>query len=196
MQAYAGNIQHIADYDRRAAATAKVRNSVAAVVKVAAQQGIRFEIVTGAGTGSHDLDATGGVFTELQVGSYVFMDAEYAQVLAPDTGQPPFEIALFVQTAVVSVNHAEWVTVDGGTKCFSTDSGVPIVARGTDATSRYAFFGDEHGKLIPAGPRPDLGARIEFVTPHCDPTAHLHDIYHVVDGDTLVALWPIDARGR
>jgi len=196
LQAYAGNLQHIVERDRRSAAAAGLRETVAGIVAAARRQGLHFEIVTGAGTGTHDLDAQENAFTELQAGSYVFMDAEYAQVLASGGQASPFEVSLFVQTAVVSTNAAEWVTVDGGTKCFSTDSGVPLVAQGADAASRYAFFGDEHGKLMFAGPRPALGARIEFVTPHCDPTVNLHDAYHVVEGDTLVAIWPVDARGK
>jgi 3-hydroxy-D-aspartate aldolase len=212
LQSYAGNLQHIVARGERSAAAAGLRETVAGIVAAAAglretvagivaaakRQGLNFEIVTGAGTGTHDLDAQENAFTELQAGSYVFMDAEYTQVLASD-GQPsPFELSLFVQTAVVSTNAADWVTVDGGTKCFSTDSGVPLVARGADAATRYAFFGDEHGKLLlpPQAARPALGARVEFVTPHCDPTVNLHDAYHVVDGGTLVAIWPVDARGR
>lgn len=196
LQAYAGNLQHIVDRDQRSAAAAGLRETVARIVAQARQEGIHFEIVTGAGTGTHDLDVQRDAFTELQAGSYVFMDAEYTEVLGAP-GQPsPFEVSLFVQTAVVSANAADWVTVDGGTKCFATDAGVPLVARGVDPASRYAFFGDEHGKLLFAGARPSLGERVEFVTPHCDPTVNLHDAYHVVDGDTLVAIWPVDARGR
>jgi 3-hydroxy-D-aspartate aldolase len=196
LQAYAGNLQHIVAREERSAAAAALRETVAGIVAAARRKGFNFEIVTGAGTGTHDLDAEQNAFTELQAGSYVFMDAEYAQVLATGTEPSPFEVALFVQTAVVSTNAAEWVTVDGGSKCFATDSGVPLVARGTDPASRYAFFGDEHGKLMPAGPRPALGTRIEFVTPHCDPTVNLHDVYHVVEGGALVAIWPVDARGK
>lgn len=197
LQAYAGNLQHIVERDKRSAAAAGLRETVAGIVAAAKAQGIGFEIVTGAGTGTHDLDSQENAFTELQAGSYVFMDAEYSRVLA-NGGQPsPFEVSLRVQTAVVSTNAADWVTVDGGSKCFSTDAGVPLVADGVDPASRYAFFGDEHGKLmLPAGPRPALGARVEFVTPHCDPTVNLHDSYHVVEGDTLVAIWPVDARGK
>ena len=63
--------------------------------------------------------------------------------------------------------------------------------------SKYGFFGDEHGKLVvDAAQRPPLGARVEFVTPHCDPTVNLYDRYHVVDGDMLVDIWLIEARGR
>ena len=196
LQSYAGNLQHIVARDQRSAAASGLRETVAGIVAAARRQGLNFEIVTGAGTGTHDLDSQENAFTELQAGSYVFMDAEYTQVLSSD-GQPsPFEVSLFVQTAVVSTNAADWVTVDGGTK-GSTDSGAPLVARGVDPASRYAFFGDEHGKLmLPGGPRPALGARVEFVTPHCDPTVNLYDAYHVVDGGTLLAIWPVDARGK
>lgn len=196
LQAYAGNLQHITERTRRGVAAAEVRATVAKIVAAAAQRELQFDIVTGAGTGTYDIDSEDHVFTELQTGSYVFMDAEYAQVLTEGANASPFEIALFVQAAVVSINNPDWVTVDGGTKSFATDGGVPIVACGADAASRYAFFGDEHGKLIAVGPRPDLGARIEFVTPHCDPTVNLHDVYHVVDGDTLIDIWKIDARGK
>jgi len=197
LQAYAGNIQHIEDRAQRAAAAATVQASIRQVIDACAQEDIHFGIVTGAGTGSHDLDAQAAVFTELQAGSYVFLDGEYSRVLAGFAQRAPFEIALFVQTAVVSVNHPDWVTVDGGTKVFATDSGLPVVAHGARPDSRYGFAGDEHGKLTgPPGERPELGARIEFVTPHCDPTVNLHGAYHVVRGDTLVDIWPVDARGR
>ena len=75
---------------------------------------------------------------------------------------------------------------------------MPEVARGAPPGSQYRFFGDEHGKLIlPEGaPRPPLGAMIECVTPHCDPTVNLHDFYHLVRGNTLVDIWPVDARGK
>jgi len=200
LQSYAGNLQHIVAREERSAAAAGLRETVAGIVAAARRQGLNFDIVTGAGTGTHDLDSQENAFTELQAGSYVFMDAEYSRVLANGDQPSPFETSLFVQTAVVSTNAADWVTVDGGTKCFSTDSGVPLVAKGADAASRYAFFGDEHGKLMPPpgsqAPKPTLGTRVEFVTPHCDPTVNLHDAYHVVEGGTLVAIWPVDARGR
>lgn len=197
LQAYAGNIQHIDDQAQRAAAAAAVRASIRHVIDVAAQADFHFEIVTGAGTGSHAFDAQERVFTELQAGSYVFMDGEYSRVLANAEQAAPFDIALFVQAAVVSVNHPDCVTVDAGTKVFATDSGLPVVANGERPGSHYVFAGDEHGKLVgPMAERPELGERLEFVTSHCDPTVNLHDVYHVVQGDTLVGIWPVDARGR
>jgi len=155
-------------------------------------------IVTGGGTGTFDLDPERQIFTELQVGSYIFMDVQYLQALADGRNAPPFETSLFVATAVVSVNAPGYVTTDAGLKCFATDGPAPELASGAPAGSRYEFFGDEHGKLVlpPGAMRPALGARIECVTPHCDPTVNLHDFYHLVRGDTLVEIWPVDARGK
>lgn len=195
LQAYAGHIQHVPDRDARARAAAEVQAQVARVIRVAERDGLRFAIVTGGGTGTHDLDAASGLFTELQPGSYVFMDAEYRGVVAGDDDFPPFDVSLTVQTTVVSANQRDWVTVDGGTKCFATDAGAPVVARGAGGAAGYRFFGDEHGRLVHDGPPPPLGARVEFVAPHCDPTVNLHNFFHVVDGDRLVDIWPIDARG-
>jgi 3-hydroxy-D-aspartate aldolase len=196
MQAYAGNLQHIPERAERAAAAAALRATIAHLAEAARGQGTPLEIVSGAGTGTHDLDPEGKVFTELQAGSYVFMDVDYRNALADGLNSPPFEVSLLVQTAVVSVNAPDWVTTDGGIKCFATDGPLPEVASGIDPASRYQLAGDEHGRLFPVGPRPALGARIELVTPHCDPTVNLHDVYHVMEGDTLVALWPVDGRGK
>jgi D-serine deaminase-like pyridoxal phosphate-dependent protein len=125
------------------------------------------------------------------------MDSEYSQVLATTAQPAPFDIALFVQTSVVSVNHPDWVTVDGGTKAFATDGESPVVADEAWAGCRYVFAGNEHGKLmVPLDQRPALGERVEFLPPHCDPTVNLHNVYHVVSGNTLVDIWPVDARGR
>jgi D-serine deaminase-like pyridoxal phosphate-dependent protein len=168
------------------------------VVQKVRDAGIAVEIITGAGTGTHDLDGEDSVFTELQVGSYVFMDVDYHRALIDGANAPPFETALLVSTAVVSRNASGYVTTDAGLKCFATDGPPPEVAAGAPPGSRYQFFGDEHGKLIlPDGAaKPPLGARIECVTPHCDPTVNLHDAYHVVRGDTLVDIWRVDARGK
>jgi len=197
VQAYSGNLQHVpVRAERRTRSLAQAR-LVGAMIERLRRAGIEVPIVTGGGTGTFDLDPEAHVFTELQVGSYVFMDVDYLRAMADGRNAPPFETALFVATAVVSVNAKDYVTTDAGLKCFATDGPVPVPAAGASPGSRYEFFGDEHGRLIvpPGAPRPELGARIECVSPHCDPTVNLHDRFHVVRGDTLVDIWPVDARG-
>jgi D-serine deaminase-like pyridoxal phosphate-dependent protein len=198
IQSYSGNLQHIpVRAERRAKALAQLERLRGIVARLR-DAGIDVPIVTGAGTGTFDLDPEARVFTELQVGSYVFMDVDYLRALADGCNRPPFETALFVATAVVSVNAPGYLTTDGGLKCFATDGPAPEVASGAPPGSRYEFFGDEHGKLVlpPGAPRPPLGAIIECVTPHCDPTVNLYDGYHVVRGETVVDIWPVDARGK
>ena len=196
MQHYSGHLQHVADRAERTALARTQRQGLASLVARGRAEGLPLDIVTGVGTGTYDLDSDDGVFTEMQTGSYIFMDVDYFQALEDGLNAPPFEPSLLVQTSVVSANAEHWVTVDGGFKCFATDGPKPVIHAGADRAGRYEFFGDEHGRLLFAGSRPLLGDRVEFVVPHCDPTVNLHDTYHVVDGDTLVALWPVAARGR
>ncbi|HJT07204.1 MAG TPA: DSD1 family PLP-dependent enzyme, partial [Stellaceae bacterium] len=198
IQSYSGNLQHIpVRAERRAKALAQLECLRGMVARLR-DAGIEVPIVSGAGTGTFDLDPEARIFTELQVGSYVFMDVDYLRALKDGRNAPPFDTALFVATAVVSGNAPGYVTTDAGLKCFATDGPTPEVASGAPPGSRYEFFGDEHGKLIlpPGASRLPLGAIIECVTPHCDPTVNLHDVYHVVSGDTLVDIWPVDARGK
>lgn len=193
LQAYAGNIQHVEDRTDRAARAAALREAVVRIVAAAAEQGLRFDIVSGAGTGTHDMDMA--PFTELQPGSYLLGDAQYDPVLLNGIPTSPFEIALFAQASVVSVNAPDYVTLDTGVKSLATDGPLPLIARGIQGDATYAFFGDEHGRLY-APLRPALGGKVELIVPHCDPTINLHDWLHVVDGDRLVAIWAIDARGH
>ncbi|HWG80229.1 MAG TPA: DSD1 family PLP-dependent enzyme [Stellaceae bacterium] len=198
IQSYSGNLQHIAARaERRAKALAQLERLRGMVARLR-DASIEVPIVTGAGTGTFDLDPEARVFTELQVGSYVFMDVDYLRALKDGRNAPPFDTALFVATAVVSGNAPGYVTTDAGLKCFATDGPTPEIASGAPPGSRYEFFGDEHGKLTlpPGATKLPLGTIVECVTPHCDPTANLHDFYHVVSGDTLVDIWPIDARGK
>jgi 3-hydroxy-D-aspartate aldolase len=198
IQSYSGNLQHIPSRDERRSRALAQLDRLRGMVARLRDGGIEVPIVSGAGTGTFDLDPAARVFTELQVGSYVFMDVDYLRALKDGRNTPPFETALFVAAAVVSANAPGYVTTDGGLKSFATDGPEPDVARGAPPGSRYEFFGDEHGKLVLAAgaPRPALGTVIECVTPHCDPTVNLHDFYHVVSGDTLLDIWPVDARGK
>lgn len=197
VQSYAGHVQHIENFAARRQASADnlavLRESLEALASDGPQPGI----VTGAGTGTHDIDAEMGLFTELQVGSYAVMDVEYLDV-EPGGEAWRFEPALFVRARVVSANHVGSATIDAGLKCFATDGPKPTFAQGTPVGASYEYFGDEHGRVVFAGANERLlpGDAVECVVPHCDPTVNLYDVYHCVRGDTLVDIWPVDARGR
>jgi D-serine deaminase-like pyridoxal phosphate-dependent protein len=197
VQAYAGHLQHIPELAERQRQGALEDAKVREVLDGLAGDGIEVPRVTGAGTGSHAIDAARGLFNELQCGSYIFLDVDYMRVALRADGTEPFRPSLLVRTAVISANAEGHVTTDAGLKAFATDGPRPVIARGAPAGAEYFFFGDEHGRveLEDAPRRLPVGTALECLVPHCDPTVNLHNVYHVVQGDALIDIWPIDARG-
>jgi D-serine deaminase-like pyridoxal phosphate-dependent protein len=198
VQMYCGMQQHIASFAERDAVIRDRMQYLASVIAQLAADGARPEIVTGAGTGTHRIDAAIGLYTEWQVGSYLFMDRQYTDCDLTGDGQSPFEYALFVDARVVSCNAPGMATIDAGFKAFATDGGLPVIVAGAPPGATYRFMGDEHGAVVdPAGRHAwRLGDLVRLVVPHCDPTVNLYDSYHVFAGDTLEAIWPVSARGR
>ncbi|HEV7341461.1 MAG TPA: DSD1 family PLP-dependent enzyme [Sphingopyxis sp.] len=199
VQFYCGSQQHIESYADRRAAIVERTGYLQSVIAALADAGFAPEIITGSGTGTHRMDLDLRVFTELQAGSYVFMDKQYLDCdLTGEESEPPFEVSLSVDARVVSANHSGLVTIDAGYKSLSTDGGVAVVQRGAPDAAFFAFMGDEHAALIAPGIGVQLapGDPVSLTVPHCDPTVNLYDSYHVVAGETLVDIWPVSARGR
>jgi 3-hydroxy-D-aspartate aldolase len=195
IQAYAGHLQHVEDYNERKGLVQAQNTRIKELCKHLETISMPPEIITGGGTGTFDIDFKEGVYTELQVGSYLFMDVEYAKVSLQREAACPFKPSLFVLTTVISVNDGAYIT-DGGWKAFATDGPEPQVFSGASPKTTYQFMGDEHGKLTPpAGFDFLLGEMVECLTPHCDPTVNLYDVYYCVRGDTVVDIWRINARG-
>jgi D-serine deaminase-like pyridoxal phosphate-dependent protein len=193
VQGYGGHWQHIPGFQNRCDAVKIGMEILSAVVDALRAAGHRVGVVTGGGTGTVAADLHLSVLNELQPGSYVFMDAEYSDALGGDD-DGAFQTSLWVSGQVVSANADAIVTVDAGLKAFATDGPMPRPAGARFAKSTYGFFGDEHGALTrPAGAPVSLGERVEFTTPHCDPTVDRYDAYHVVRGDRLVDIVPIEA---
>jgi D-serine deaminase-like pyridoxal phosphate-dependent protein len=194
LQAYHGRAQHIRSMNERKAlidyAAAAVRNTKELLKK----HGIECPVTTGAGSGTYMLEVESGAWNEIQPGSYVFMDADYArnEWRAP---LPRFEHALFVLTAVMSRPGPDRAIVDAGLKASSVDSGMPTVWDRSGLN--YVQASDEHGKIeIAAGAAaPALGEKLLLVPGHCDPTVNLYDWYVCIRAGVVEALWPISARG-
>jgi 3-hydroxy-D-aspartate aldolase len=195
VQYYCGVQQHIGSYaDRRAAIedrTAYLRSVLGALQNA----GHAPDVISGGGTGTHSIDGDLGVLTELQAGSYVFMDRQYNDCDLTGDRAAPFETALFVDARVISANHASMATIDAGFKALSTDGGSPQVMDGAPPTAVFVFMGDEHGALIAPDHTFRLGDLVTLAVPHCDPTVNLYDAYHVVKDGALIDIWPITARG-
>ena len=200
LQAYHGRAQHLRSVAEREAAIRHATALVHAARAAITSAGIACPLVSGAGTGSFVHEAASGVYGELQAGSYVFMDADYAvNVAAPNA--PRFGHALFVKSQVMS-RGASHAVVDAGHKSHAIDSGMPRVwADGMLSPLKCDNGGDEHGILLAPGGAalPALGDTVWLVPGHCDPTVNLHEHYIAVRGGLarghVEAVWPVDARG-
>jgi D-serine deaminase-like pyridoxal phosphate-dependent protein len=189
LQAYHGRAQHMRTMEERQAAIEGAAQHVAEMKRLLAKAGIDCPVVTGAGSGTYMLEVEAG-WDEIQVGSYAFMDVDYAknEQAAP---MPRFQHALFVLATVMS-RAPDRAIVDAGLKASSVDSGLPTVWHRPGLA--YVGASDEHGKLE-GKDLPRLGDKLLLVPGHCDPTVNLYDWYVCVRKGIVEALWPITARG-
>jgi len=201
LQAYHGKAQHLRSAQVRREAIAKAADAVRLTRRLIEAQGVAVGLVTGAGTGCLVLEAASGVYGELQAGSFMFMDADYA-LNERDPAQPQFEHALFVKTQIIST-HSGHAVCDAGHKSHAIDSGMPLVhALKPDSALEYFNGGDEHGILRPAAGStrlPGLGRMLWLIPGHCDPTVNLHDVMIGVSGGlhsgVVQRIFKVDARG-
>jgi 3-hydroxy-D-aspartate aldolase len=196
IQAYYGHLQHVQTLAERLEKVRERWTRLASFTDALKAAGMAPEIISGSGTGTHHLDLEHGPFTEIQAGSYLFMDKQYGAVELAPSGSP-FKTSLTIAGRVVSTVQPDRVIVDAGFKAMATDAGPALIASGAPVDATYQFMGDEHGgiRLAEGAARPKLGDLVHLVAPHCDPTVNLHDRYHVVQGERLVDIWPIEARG-
>ncbi len=197
VQAYYGQLQGVQSHADRQARVKEQWQVIARYLAAFADAGLKLDIISGGGTGTHALDLGDSPFTEIQAGSYVFMDSQYDKVELTPTAEQRFVTALTVAARIVSVEQPRRAIADAGFKAMATDQGAPVIWRGVSGPATCRFMGDEHSAIDVAddGSRPALGALVEFQAPHCDPTVNLYDVFHVVEDGRLVALWPITGRG-
>ena len=198
LQAYHGGAQHRRDPGERAQAIAEAAWAAALTRERLQAAGFPVPLITGAGTGTFTLETASHVWGELQAGSYLFMDADYARNEAAPQA-PVFEHALFVKTQVMS-RGSQHAVCDAGHKSHAIDSGLPAVW--SPPGLLFANGGDEHGLLRaahPGTPLPALGDTVWLVPGHCDPTVNLHDFMLGVRGGLasgqVERVIRVDARG-
>jgi D-serine deaminase-like pyridoxal phosphate-dependent protein len=156
------------------------------VVDVLAAAGFDSPVVSAGGTGTFDITGRNPRVTELQAGSYVFMDAFHGSLV------PDFGIALTVLATVIS-RHGDLVILDVGRKAIGSDLTMP---RLVDDVGELVYLNEEHAG-VRVGPDAGLGVgdRIELVTGYGPTTVNLYDAYHVVSDGLVVDVWPVPARG-
>lgn len=196
LQAYHGTAQHLATWEERRAAIERAAGIVGATAEALRGAGLDCALISGAGTGTFRMEGESGLWNELQAGSYLFMDTEYARIGGAGGGRyDEFEHSLFVLATVMSTPTADRAIVDAGLKSYSAEKGFPWVhgRPGLEVTG----VSDEHGRIRvgPDASRLRLGDRVMLIPGHCDPTINLHDWYVGVRNGRVETLWPITARG-
>jgi D-serine deaminase-like pyridoxal phosphate-dependent protein len=197
LQAYHGGVQHVRCWAERRDAARGAADRTSAFVKALEAEGQRCEVVTGGGTGTVEFDVASGVYTEVQPGSYIFLDGDYGSNEWAGVAAPRH--SLLIATTIMSATHAGRAVCDVGLKGVAVDSGMPRLGS-KDTLLRYLAANDEHGILeTEAGAASAsaslLGKRLLLIPGHCDPTANLYDEYVCFRGNHVVAIWAIDARG-
>ena len=197
IQSYDGAAAHTTPFEARRARSSGSMKQAVGTRRMIEREGLACPLVTGGSTGTFLIDSEIDGVTEIQPGSFVFMDAEYAGIGGPDGADyREFGQALTVVATVISRRPGVAI-VDAGYKAFATDRPFTPAPIGLPGVT-YAWAGDEHGRLdlTHSDCDPRVGDRIEFVPPHCDPTVNLYDVIHALRGDTIEAVWPIAARGK
>lgn len=183
---YEGWVVMEPDRTRRAQqAEAAIGRLVARVEKLE-QAGFTMEILSAGGTNTYDMTGAIPRVTELQAGSYALMDAAYAPLT------PTFKPALTIIATVIS-RHETTAVLDCGTKVVAVDLAPPVPM---DSCGKVREVHEEHILLDVAADHPlHFGDRVELVVGYCGGTTNLHDVYHVVEQDRVVDIWPILSRG-
>jgi D-serine deaminase-like pyridoxal phosphate-dependent protein len=199
IQAYAGQVQHIRSYDQRKISSHQCLQEAVDIFRQLQSSVPNCSIFSASGTGTFDIDLAIPEISELQVGSYVCMDAEYLEIESKENSSrfESFYPALRLLTTVISANHDNFVTVDAGLKSLYRDGGKPQVIIPEKAGLQYEWFGDEYG-LITCSDKsklPTIGTVLELVTSHCDPTINLFDRYFLTQEENVIGTWEIDLRG-
>ena len=197
IQAYAGHASHVIGWEQRRSVSLAAMQKAVDTRRLFEAKGLACPLLTGGSTGTYNIDSAIDGMTELQPGSFVFMDVDYNRIGGQD-GEvyQDFRNALSVLTTVVSKPQDDYAIVDGGFKAFSTDK--PFGPRSKSMPElAWAWGGDEHGKISLAGkPVPvNVGDRMDFVIPHCDPSVNLYDRMWCLRAGNVEAVWPITARG-
>ena len=197
LQAYAGHLMHVKGHGKRNARSQETLAKCLETKALVEKNGFDVSVFTGGGTGTFDIDSEIEGMTDIQCGSYPFMDAQYRDIGDRD-GEvfDYFEPSLYVLVTAISQPVENMITVDGGYKAFASDHKAPAFSE--DVGLVYHWGGDEHGicQIVKDDANVKLGDKIPLMAPHCDPTVNLYDYFHPHRNAQVEEIWPIPARGH
>ena len=196
---YDGGAQHVTGFaDRRRRALGSLEAAAETAVQMT-RAGLDTGIFSGGGTGTYNIDHETSGLTDVQVGSYVFMDAQYLAIGGAEDPEvyTDFETALTVLTTVLNAQYAGRATTDAGAKANTINRPWPVIAGETGMT--YTAGSDEFGTIryeANASRVYAVGDKLDLIVSHCDPVVNLYDQLYGVRGDTVEVVWPIAGRGK
>jgi D-serine deaminase-like pyridoxal phosphate-dependent protein len=190
VQGYEGHLQHVHGREERKEKCLEAMSLLVENAEAMREAGHNIEVVTGGGTGTAEFCVTVPGVTEVQPGSFLFMDTDYRNAVGSF-----YKHSLFILATVLSKQGERIVTIDAGLKSLTTDSGF---AECKTEGYTYGVLGDEHGSLSWEDEKLELkiGDRVEMVPSHIDPTINLHDFYYAHRDGIIEEIWPVDARGK
>ncbi len=198
MLCYDGGSQHVQGFEARRQTLERLAPAVESYREME-RSGLNVEIFSGGGTGTYNIDHENAGFTDVQAGSYVFMDAQYLAIggEADSEVYTDFEPSLTILTTVLNSQYEGRATTDAGAKACTINQPWPIVKG--ESGMAYRSGSDEFGTLVyEEGPSRTyrVGEKLELIVSHCDPVVNLYDDLHAVRGDRVEAVWRIAARGK
>ena len=196
---YDGGSQHVKGFEARRAQTLERLAAAAETRERMQRSGLSTEIFSGGGTGTYNIDHQTPGFTDVQVGSYVFMDAQYLDIGGADDPHvyTDFQPALTILTTVLNAQYAGRATTDAGAKACTINRPWSRVKGETGMS--YTSGSDEFGTLRyedDASRTYAVGDKLELIVSHCDPVVNLYDQMYAVRNGIVEAVWAVAARGR
>ncbi|RAR08351.1 alanine racemase domain protein [Stemphylium lycopersici] len=191
VQGYEGHLQHVHGLEERKKLCLESMTILVDTAEALRKEGHGIHVVTTGGTGTAVFCASVPGVTEVQPGSFLFMDTDYRNAV----GSHNFSQSLTILATVISKQGDNVITIDTGLKSLTTDSGL---AECKTPGYTYGVLGDEHGSLMwEEGMAKELriGDRVEMVPSHIDPTVNLHDVYYAHRKGVIEEIWPVDTRG-
>jgi 3-hydroxy-D-aspartate aldolase len=198
MLCYDAAAQHVVGFETRKAQTLERMVQATDTFELMQRSGLNTEIFSGGGTGTYNIDHDTKGMTDVQVGSYVFMDAQYISIGGEEDAEvySDFATSLTVMTTVLNDQYEGRATSDAGAKACTINQPWPIIKDESGMT--YRSGSDEFG-TITYGDDPSrnykVGDKLEVIVSHCDPVVNLYDQMYAIRGDMVEAVWPISARG-
>ncbi len=196
--AYDGGVQHVKGFQKRTDQALKNFEPIVMTYQMMKAAGLNLEIFSGGGTGTYNIMTQVQGFTDVQVGSYVFMDSQYIEIggVKNETVYDDFAPSLTVMTTIINSNYAGRLITDSGTKALTLNrpNAIVIGEPGFD----YVAGSDEYGTITfdKSSKSYKVGDRLEVIIPHCDPVVDLYDFMYGIRRDKVESILPILARGK